>query len=232
MTEQSLKLIRSAAVHIFDVDHTLTSHSTGRRYALAGVRKGMFSRRELMSLPFMYLQYRLGKLSLQRVTREIRSIKGKRYEELARLARDTFERSGRNDLFPQAVEYLATCRREGRTVVLASSSFDVILEPLRDYLQVDHMICSELAYEDGVATGWFTDGPCYAQVKAERITRYLEEQEISAEDVAFYSDSFHDLPSLQLAGTAVPVNPDILLRQLAKVERWPVLNWKRRPGDA
>lgn len=35
-------LPRDAAIHIFDVDHTLTSHSTGRRYAAAGVRKRMF----------------------------------------------------------------------------------------------------------------------------------------------------------------------------------------------
>ncbi len=229
MSSSSLDLVRTAQVHIFDVDHTITNHATGRRYALAGVRQRIFYRRELFQLPFMYLKYRLGRLPLQSVTKEIRSLKGRTYAELSQLAHSTFEESIRDDIFPDVQAHLTRCREAGAPVILASSSFDVILEPLRDHLSVDHMICSELAYKDNVATGWFVGGPCYAEVKAERIAYYLGTQGIDPGDVAFYSDSFHDLPSLDLVGHPVAVNPDKLLELRARQDGWPILRWQLTP---
>lgn len=231
MNVSSRELAQAAKVHIFDVDHTLTNRATGRRYALAGVKERIFYRRELFQLPFMYLKYRLGRLPLQSVTKEIRSLKGRTYEELSRLAHSTFEESIKGDIFPDARAHLAMCREVGVPIILASSSFDVILEPLRDHLAVDHMICSELAYEDNVATGWFVGGPCYAEVKAERIAYYLGTQGIAPADVAFYSDSFHDLPSLDLVGHPVAVNPDKLLELRARQDGWPIMQWRLAPPE-
>lgn len=215
-----------AAIHIFDVDHTLTRHSTGRRFAQAGVDEGVFSRRALLTLPVLYLRYRLGRLSLSDVTREIKVIRGMARARLRELSFVAQRRYLDADLYPAALAHLDRVRSTGARIALASTSFDVILEPLAERLAVDEIVCSELEYDqDDRATGWLVGGPCYAEQKATRIRLMLERLSIDPRRAAFYSDSFHDAASLRLAGYPIAVNPDRALRRLVRRVGWPVAQW-------
>ena len=220
-------VVERAQVHIFDVDHTLTRHSTGRRFAQVAHRAGLFPTSYLLSLPFFYLRYRLGRLALQHITREIKPITGRHRDELAAVATDAWHQYIRDDLYPAAQRYIAACRETGATIVLASTSFDIILQPLAEAVVVDETISSILEFRDNRATGWMEGGPCYAEHKALRIAKMLRRRGIPPEAAAVYSDSFHDLPSLNLAGFPVVVHPDIVLRRHARRYSWPVIYWDR-----
>lgn len=219
------ELLDGASVHVFDVDHTLTHHSTGRRFAQTGVRHGIFRLRHLATLPWFYLRYRLGTLQLSDITREIRAITGMTRDELRGLAEATWREYGERDLYPTAAAHIAACRERGHRVILLSTSFDVILQPLAATLQVDTVISSELEFIDDRATGWLVGGPCYAEEKTRRLERYLSANGIPADACAFYSDSFHDMPSFAHVGFPVPVHPDTVLRAQAQRAAWPVITW-------
>lgn len=220
------RLLETATVHVFDVDHTLTRHSTGRRFAQAGVREGVFRRRDLLTLPWFYLRYRIGNLTLADITREIQVIRGLSRERLATLADTTWRTFGAVDLIPAAQDHLRACRERGHTVVLLSTSFDLVLEPLARDLGVDAVLSSELDFDDtGRATGWLVGGPCYAEEKARRLAVYLQDRGLSPTQAAFYSDSFHDLPTFALVGAPVAVRPDSVLRRQARRRGWPVVTW-------
>jgi HAD superfamily hydrolase (TIGR01490 family) len=220
------EVLAGAGVHVFDVDHTLTRHSTGRRFAQAGIRTGAFRRRDFLSMPWFYLRYRLGSLTLADITREIRVIAGMSTRELRDVAAVAWSAFVANDLFPGAREHVARCRAAGARTVLLSTSFDLILEPLAQELGVETVIASELEFDGDRATGWIVGGPCYAEEKARRLTEYLAERDLPAAECAFYSDSFHDLPSFQMVGMPVPVNPDGVLRTAAARAGWPVVRWR------
>jgi HAD superfamily hydrolase (TIGR01490 family) len=217
-----------ARVHIFDVDHTLTRRSTGMLFARAGVRTGMVSRLQLATLPFYYVLYRMGRLSLGTVTREITPLRGYTRMELHELAHRAWEEGGRENVYHSALAYLRACRSEGAILVLATSTFDVILEPMRETLGIDHVISSVLEFdEDDRSTGWLVEGPCYAEAKALRMRELIRRLGVDPGECAFYTDSFHDLPGLKAVGMPVAVNPDVLLRRIARREGWPILRWDR-----
>ena len=215
-----------ADLHVFDVDHTLTRHSTGRRFARSGIDLGMFRTRDFLSMPWFYLRYRLGRLSLDDITREIRMITGESRERLQEIAEHSWQRYSRGDLFPAAQDHLRRCRASGGEIVLLSTSFGLILAPLARELAVDAVISSQLEWCNGQATGWLVGGPCYAEEKALRLAVYLDEHSLSAQRVAFYSDSFHDLPTLEMVGYPVAVNPDAVLRRRARRLGWPIVHWQ------
>ena len=221
-------LAERAHTHIFDVDHTLTIHSTGRRFAQAGVKMGLFSRRHLLSLPWFYLRYRLGHLSLEDVTREIRILRGQTRQELSEIAVAAWRDHIVGDLYGEATRYVRSLIERGRRVVLATTTFDIILEPVARELGVHDTISSVLQFEHDRATGWLLGGPCYAEEKARRIGVFLGDHGIDPAECAFYSDSFHDLPSFNLVGFPVPVHPDALLRTRAVAAGWHTVRWTHR----
>tara|TARA_B100000614_G_scaffold63013_1_gene55903 strand:- start:1536 stop:2237 length:702 start_codon:yes stop_codon:yes gene_type:complete len=218
-------LLSAATTHVFDVDHTLTRHSTGRRFAQSGIRRGVFRLHQFLTMPWFYLRYRMGSLRLQDITREIRPITGMARSDLVALAHEAWHDFVQDDLIPGAREHVAACRSRGHRTVLLSTSFDVILEPLARELEVDAVISSELEFTDGHATGWIVGGPCYAEEKSRRLRAYLDREQLVAERSAFYSDSFHDLPTFAMVAHPVPVYPDAVLSVHARREGWPVVRW-------
>jgi HAD superfamily hydrolase (TIGR01490 family) len=226
MIPSELATLRDMAdVHIFDVDHTLTRHSTGRRFAQVGFREGVFTFSYLLTLPLFYLRYRLGNLDIKDINREIKPLSGRSSEEIERIIEKTWHQYITDDLYCRAVEYIRSCREAGKTVILASTSFDLLLRPLARYVGADETIASVLEFIDGRATGWLTGGPCYARSKADRIAGLLSEKGLSPERCAFYTDSFHDMPSLELVGSPVVVHPDVLLRRMAIRRAWPRISF-------
>jgi HAD superfamily hydrolase (TIGR01490 family) len=218
-------LLDRASIHVFDVDHTLTRHSTGRRFAQAGIASGVFRLRDFWSMPWFYLRYRLGRLRLEDLTREIRALTGLSQHDIEMVAARAWGGWIADDLYPAARDHVAACRARGHRVVLLSTSFEVILRPLARAFMVDETISSVLEFSGDRATGWIVGGPCYAEEKARRLAAYLERENLSAGDCAFYSDSFHDLASFELVGTPVAVHPDAVLRRTAARRGWPVLDW-------
>ncbi len=226
MTQARLtELLHSADVHIFDVDHTLTRHSTGRRFAQVGYREGVFTFSYLLTLPLFYLRYRMGNLDIKDINREIKPLSGRSYEEIEQVVEKTWQQYVTRDLYSKAVGYISACREAGKTIILASTSFDLLLRPLARHVEADETIASILEFVDGRATGWLTGGPCYARNKAERIRTLLFEKGLAPERCAFYTDSFHDVPSLELVGFPVAVHPDALLRRTAIRRGWPRISF-------
>lgn len=205
---------------IFDVDHTLTRRTTGRRFAEYCFRLGLITRRHLIPVPLFYLGYRLGWITKGMIRRALRPIVGVHRRELERLGRECFEEVIRHDVFEAALEEIRALRAQGEGIVLATTSLDFIVAPLAEYLEVEDVICTGLEYSDGFATGE-TKGPAvFRREKHRRVYLYLEKLGVSLSDCRFYTDSYHDLPLLTAIGTPVPTNPDLILRVHALIRGW------------
>lgn len=72
------------------------------------------------------------------------------------------------------------------------------------------------------------DGPfCYGEGKAAEVRRLAAERGYVLRASTAYSDSVSDLPFLSSVGTAVAVNPDRQLREVAARRGWRVLQVSR-----
>ncbi len=209
---------------VFDLDHTITRASTGRRLIQHGRAAGIFSNRDLMLLPYYYVRYRAGKLRIDQVAERIMHLEGRTFIELTAVASVCFQKHVLGDIMPGAVELIERHRNDGYEIVLATSSLNLIVRPVAEELSINHVVCTELEFADGVATGNFVHPPCYGHEKLRRVSELVEGLGGSLQNVVFYSDSRLDLPLLRAVGTPIVVNPDRGLRREARASRWPILS--------
>ena len=215
----------SERVAVFDVDHTITRASTGRRLIEHGRRAGLFSIWSLLSLPYHYLRYRAGKIRVDRLAEKIDALANHTARDLTAVSEQCFEEHVRNDIMTEARQLIRDHQDAGDLVVLATSSLALIVRPLARELGIEHIMCTELEFRDGVATGRFVRPPCLAEEKLRCVTEFVTTRGQTLDDVTFYSDSRLDLPLLRAAGRAVAVNPDRGLRRVALREHWSILKF-------
>jgi HAD superfamily hydrolase (TIGR01490 family) len=209
-------------IDFFDVDHTLTRRSSGARFVAAAMRRSVLPLRLLIVLPWYSLTYRLGVFHPHAYERAFPYLRGLARTTLAHIARESFDRALKGDLFPEAVELVRSLRAGGRRVMLATSSLDIIVEPLAEFLHVDGVLATALEFEDGTCTGRLAGMPMFRREKKERVLSFIAGEGVPARECSFYSDSIFDLPLLEAVGTPVAVNPDFRLRRIAHRRGWQI----------
>ncbi|MBL8966482.1 MAG: HAD family hydrolase [Spirochaetaceae bacterium] len=211
------------SVAIFDVDHTLTRRSTGWHFAVAAARRGAVPLRRLVAIPRFYLSYRYGRMEAGDLEDDSRAaLAGLSRALLDSIAEEAFESRILPDLRPEAVELVASLKREGRRIVLATSSFDLVVRPLAERLGVDTLLASALEFKDGLTTGRFEGPLLLGEAKLAAVGIFAAREGIALGDCSFYSDSHHDLPLLRAAGRPVAANPDRRLAREARARGWEI----------
>ena len=212
-------------MHIFDVDHTITKGSTGRHYINMAIKLKVLPRSVLLSIPFVYLRYRLGMLSSAHINRDFPLLVGMKRGLLEDVAIKTFNERIKPDIFPKSLSFISNLVKKGEDVAIATSSVDIIVKPLTEYLGIKRVISSSIEFVDGICTGKFINAPTFSQEKKVKVLKFLEHEGIKASDCAFYSDSIYDLPLLEAVGNPVPTNPDILLSRHARRMGWEIVTF-------
>jgi HAD superfamily hydrolase (TIGR01490 family) len=212
-----------STLHIFDVDHTITYGSTGRRFAEAAARRGVFKLRYLALIPYSYALYRLGGGVDALLEGEFAFIKGVERSRLEEIGREVFEHRTSKALRPGVLKLIEAIKADGGKVLLATSSLDFIVRPLAERLGIDDVIASSLEYRDGRCTGRLNGPAMFGQAKRDAVLSYAKKKGVELSDSAFYSDSIHDLPLLLAVGEPVAVAPERRLRREAEARGWKIL---------
>ena len=211
---------------VFDVDHTITRHSTGRWLIQCGQKSGLFSVGSLLSLPYHYVRYRSGKIKMESAVAALARLEGRSRVELEAIAATCFESRIRADIMADARECVDAHVRAGDVVVFATSSLKLVVKPLADSFGVTYVLATELEFEDGLATGRLATSPCFGEEKRDRVSALAAALRIDLAHASFYSDSHVDLPLLRSVGTPVAVNPDAQLRREARARGWDVVRFR------
>jgi len=208
----------------FDVDHTITKHATGLKYLPMLLRKNRIPLSFLFAVPRLFWRYKSGKLSAHNYTDIMDDLAGISEELLDSVAQICFDKKIKKDIYPEMEILVENYRLKNVPVILATSSPAFIIKPLAQYLQADALIATEIEFENGISTGRFLKEPTFQDIKLKRINEMIEENGYNPDRCAFYSDSIHDISTLEFIGNPVLVNPDFLLRAVALERKWPILN--------
>ena len=214
------------AINFFDVDHTITSGSTGRRFAEEAARRGFLRLRDLAIIPVNYLLYRLGSGGASLFEGEFPAIRGLARDELESLAREVFERRTSRALRPSLLALIESMKAAGGRVVLATSSLDFIVAPLAERIGADEVLASSLEYSGGRCTGKIAKA-LFGPAKLDGARECAAARGAPLAACSFYSDSIHDLPLLLEVGEPVAVYPDGRLRRVALSRGWKILETKK-----
>jgi len=212
---------------IFDVDHTITAKSTALSYLILLIKRKYVSPTVLKSLPYVYLNYKYGRMNEKHFDRAIPEIKGIRRSVLENIALENFEIDIKKSVYKKAEEFIKKLKDDGKKIIFASSSLDIVLQPLAKYLGANELIATEFEFENDICTGKFVDPPVFKTEKRKKVIEYAAKHNTILKLASFYSDSIHDRPLLEEVGNPVAVNPDIRLRFLAKKRDWVILDFKK-----
>jgi len=79
---------------------------------------------------------------------------------------------------------------------------------------------------DGVFTGRLVGDILHGRAKAQAVRALAAREGLNLRRCTAYSDSHNDVPMLSAVGTAVAVNPDQDLRELARARGWEVRDFR------
>ncbi len=212
--------------YIFDIDHTLLKGATGVYFIKEGLKRKYFSIFQMVKLPIVIFKYRMGFLKGSIVEKELPFMKGLTRDVVEELGKGGFDHYGINAIFKEAEQLIRELQSQSKRIVFATSSFDYSVKPVAEYFGIKDVMASSFEFKDGSCTGYIQGRTAFGDSKKEKVTKYLIDNNLKAEDCYFYSDSHHDLPLLEIVGKAIVVNPDRKLKIKAKKQNWEVLHFK------
>lgn len=129
----------------------------------------------------------------------------------------------------EALARLAADKAAGYTLVIASASYRLYVEPIARRLGFDAVIATDHFTQDiDYIRARIAGENCYDLAKLRMIEAWLAAQGVdrSAVHVRAYSDHVSDAPLLDFADEGFAANPHAPLAALAKTKGWPILHWR------
>jgi HAD superfamily hydrolase (TIGR01490 family) len=211
---------------LFDFDKTLLrgeSLSMFMRFVMGRFKRGLV---ELPRLGLWMAPYTVGATTKEKMkTRVFRILRHVPEEERPALVAEFIEKVLRPRLFPAGQKVVEDHRRQGHTLVLASASCDVYMEPVRKLLEFDVQVSTRTQPVGPNCAPVVIGANCYGEEKVRRLSEldFFENTDWAASYA--YSDHPSDLPMLLLCGNPVAANPNRALRKMALDEGWEIADW-------
>jgi phosphoserine phosphatase len=133
-------------------------------------------------------------------------------------------------IYAGAARLIEEAIKRGEKVIFATSSFYTIIQPLERFFGIEGSLASMLEFRDGRTTGRLTGNSLFGAKKKTAIETWLGENNIQDSEVRCYSDSYTDLPMLELSGSPAAVNPDRFLLREAKKRGWEIMRFTEMLG--
>jgi HAD superfamily hydrolase (TIGR01490 family) len=129
-------------------------------------------------------------------------------------------------LRPGARDALARETAAGATVVLASASYDLYVQPIAARLGIAQVIATRARLEGDTWRPGIEGANCYGAEKQRRVEEWLTARGDSVRPyLTFYTDDKSDRPTLEIADEPVVVNPKRGFAKRARGLGWPVVRW-------
>lgn len=156
-----------------------------------------------------------------------RQYRGLTEEWLQSQGRALLELEIKRQQFQFAKERIALDKAAGYSPILVTGGLDFAIGPAAAYFGFDAILANRLVFENGIATGRVAPPLLAGLEKVKAIQAFAERHDIDLGTARAYSDSFSDIPMLQVVGEPIATNPDTRLRRIAKEKDWAILDLAR-----
>jgi len=217
---------------VFDVDRTLLPGTTAERLFLRYLweKRELGLREALLTAGFTLRHLRpTPSRIVQSIRRHRPYLRGKDLAEMQQLGADCFARDICPRLAARGIEAVAAHTAQGHTTVMLSGSLWFLLQPMAEFLGINHVIATRLAVKAARAPGrgpkltTRLEGPHpYGRAKALLVTRFADDHTLDLAASYAYADHYTDAEMLALVGHPICVNPDDRLRREAEVRGWQI----------
>lgn len=211
-------------IAFYDLDHTILKGNSATFLVEEARLRGMMSPKQYRHAVYLSILYKMNLGDPTRmINRMLSWLRGLREAAVRDLCREVFSDSLIATIRPEILDSMEHHRRNRGANVLLSSATAPICAPISEYLELDDVICTRLASQQGILTGK-TEGPLvYGVEKKNRMLSYCTTHGISPDEAYYYGDSFTDHHVMGAVGNPVAVSPDARLLKLALQYNWPIM---------
>jgi HAD superfamily hydrolase (TIGR01490 family) len=128
-------------------------------------------------------------------------------------------------LLPKAQAVVNQHKAKGDTLLVITATNFFVTAPIVKRYGIENLLATNPEIKNGQFTGKVVGDPCFQSGKITHLNSWLQKTGINIKGAYFYSDSYNDLPMLELVDNPIVVHADKLLQQTAKQRGWKSLNW-------
>jgi HAD superfamily hydrolase (TIGR01490 family) len=219
-----------AIAAFFDLDKTILAKSSSFVFAKPFYKEGLIGRADVMRsayAQFMFLTSGADHDQMESMRKYMSElVTGWEVAKVQAIVSETLDTIVDPLVYQEAVDLIAMHREQGHDIIIISSSGTDVVEPIAARLGADIAIGTQVEIVDGQYTGEITFY-AYGEGKAEAMRSLAQEHGYNLGECFAYSDSHTDAPMLIAVGNPSAVNPDNELRELAKENNWPSLDFAK-----
>jgi HAD superfamily hydrolase (TIGR01490 family) len=221
---------------LFDLDNTLLAGDSDFEWAQFLIDQGALDKeiQEARNLRF-YEQYQAGTLDIQEfLTFQLAPLARHRRAKLEAWRDDYMARRIRPMMSAPAQARVRAHLDAGHLCALVTATNSFVTGPIARAFGIAHLIATIPACEAGAFTGDYRGTPSFREGKIIRVEAWLESLGLwwSNFDASwFYSDSHNDLPLLEKVSHPVAVDPDAVLREIARQKHWEIISLRGNAAE-
>ena len=216
------------ALALFDLDNTLLDGDSDFEWGNFLVAKKLVDEKEYETANnYFYEQYKQGSLDIYEYSAfSFKPLSLRSREELDSLHEEFMRTMILPRIKPKSVELVRKHQNQGDITIIITATNSFITGPIANYFGIENLIATESKVENGRFTIEVDGTPCFQEGKVIRLREWLSENRENLSGSYFYSDSFNDLPLLEIVDTPIVVDPDDKLRQIAVDRKWGIISLK------
>lgn len=218
----------------FDLDKTVIARPSIMAFARDFRREGLLRRRTMVRAGWtqlVYVKLGAGHKQLTRIQQSVlRVTAGWEQEAVRRVVTDRLAAAIDPLTYTGALDLIAEHRRAGRRVYLVSAAPTEMVEAIGHHLGVDRALGSIASLDAAGRYSGTLERYVYGATKATVMREVAMADGVDLDGSWAYTDSFTDLPMLEVVGHPVAVNPDRALRRVARMHGWEIRTFEARGG--
>ncbi|MFE6860590.1 HAD family hydrolase [Nocardia sp. NPDC057668] len=219
------------AAAFFDVDNTMVQGASIVHFARGLAARKYFKTSDLVDMAWKQVKFRVtGKENIADVAsgkeRALEFIAGRPTAELAALGEEIYDEIIADKIWPGTRALAQMHLDAGQQVWLVTATPVELAQVIAKRLGLTGALGTVAESEDGVFTGRLVGDILHGLGKAHAVRTLAIREGLNLKRCAAYSDSHNDVPMLSLVGTAVAINPDADLREVAKNRGWEIRDFR------
>ncbi len=219
------------AAAFFDVDNTMMMGASLFHFARGMAARKFFTASDLAGFAWQQLKFRVGgreNADDVQASREqaLSFVAGRKVAELVELSEEIYDEL-MSDRIWAGTRALAQMHLDaGQRVWLVTATPVELAQIIARRLGLTGALGTVAGHLDGVYTGRLVGEMLHGRAKAHAVRALAASEGLDLRRCTAYSDSANDVPMLSAVGTAVAVNPDQRLRDIARSRGWEIRDFR------
>lgn len=219
------------AAAFFDVDNTMVQGASIVHFARGLAARKYFKTSDLVDIAWKQVKFRVtGKESQGDMAsgkeKALAFIAGRSTAELAALGEEIYDEIIADKIWPGTRALAQMHLDAGQQVWLVTATPVELAQVIAKRLGLTGALGTVAESVDGMFTGRLVGDILHGLGKAHAVRTLAIREGLNLKRCTAYSDSHNDVPMLSLAGTAVAINPDSDLREVAKNRGWEIRDFR------